>query len=167
MKKSANKNGFTLVEVLVAVMLVGLAVASLVGANLSFTKANVVGTEMSNAEFLAEQIRELTVVLPAIDPNSESVVVFGPEMGETLETYDDLDDFAGRTFSPPIDSERQTLSDMTGFSQNVVVENVSVNNYEQVVSNGTSDFYRVTVTVSFNSRQITSASWVRANIVTE
>ena len=44
MKNARCKNGFTLVEVLVAIMLVGLAIASLLGANRVFTEANGAGT---------------------------------------------------------------------------------------------------------------------------
>ena len=53
------EGGFSLIEVLIAILLVGLAIASLVTANSAFTKANSAGTELSTAEFLIEQIREL------------------------------------------------------------------------------------------------------------
>ena len=46
-----RKQGFTLIEVLVAVVLIGLAIASLVAANSSFTRANGAGVNLSTAEF--------------------------------------------------------------------------------------------------------------------
>ncbi|UCG57888.1 MAG: prepilin-type N-terminal cleavage/methylation domain-containing protein [Phycisphaerales bacterium] len=157
--KRYNK-GFTLVEVLIAVILVGLAVTALLTASGSFTMANGAGADLSTAEFLAEQIRELTALLPVVDPQSETDV-FGPEEGG-LSDYDDLDDFDGASFSPPISAGRAVLNNFAAFTQQVVVENVSAGNFEQVVGDHTSPFVRVTVRVFLNGSEISSAGWVRA-----
>ena len=161
MRNTKYKSGFTLIEVLFAVLLVGLAIASLMTANAAFTKANGAGTDLSTAEFLIGQIRELTMLLPVIDPETE-FATFGPEAGETLANYDDLDDFNGATYTPPISAERATLSEYPAYSQKIAVENVNASNFEQVVANHNSNFVRVTVRVYLNSRQISSASWLRA-----
>jgi prepilin-type N-terminal cleavage/methylation domain-containing protein len=161
MRNVKSKNGFTLIEVLFAVLLVGLAIASLMAANAAFTKANGASTDLSTAEFLIGQIRELTMLLPVIDPEDE-LATFGPESGETLADYDDLDDFNGATFSPPIDAERTALNDFSAYSQQITIQNVSASNFEQVVANHSSNFVRVTVQVYLNSRHISSASWLRA-----
>lgn len=142
-------------------MLVGLAVAALVAANGALTNANGAGTNLSNAEFLIGEIAELTALLPVVDP-ATGVSTFGPETGEVLATYDDLDDFDGANFSPPICAERAVLNSSAGFSQQITVENVSPTNFELVVPDHFSDFVRVTVTVSLNGRQISSARWLRA-----
>ena len=161
MKNTRYGDGFTLIEVLIAILLLGLAIASLVTANSAFTKANGAGTELSTAEFLIEQIRELTTVLPVIDPNT-GVSTFGPEGAETLADYDDLDDFDGAIFSPPIDADRNLLNDFATFSQQITVENVDASDFEQVVSDHSSYFVRVTVKVFLNSREISSSRWLRA-----
>ena len=155
-----RKSGFTFVEVLIAIILVGLAIASLVAANSSFTKANSAGTDLSTAEFLIEQIKELTVLLPVIDPNT-GTSIFGPEEA-TLADYDDLDDFDGASFSPPISVGRETLNDFAAFSQQITVENVNPANFEEVISDHNSSFVRVTVKVFLNFREISSFSWIRA-----
>jgi len=147
--------------VLIAVLLVGLAIASLVASNSAFTKANGAGTDLSTAEFLVEQIRELTALLPVIDPGS-TIWTFGPEVGETLATYDDSDDFDGTSFSPPINANRLPLNDLAAYSQQITVENVNTSNFEQVVADTTSPFVRVTVRVYLNSKEISSTSWLRA-----
>lgn len=138
------KNGFSLIEVLIAILLVGLAIASLVAANIAFTDANGAGADLSTAEFLGEQIRELTTLLP----------------------YDDLDDFVGandtRIFSPPIGSNSVPLPAFAAFRQQITVENVSSSNFEQVVGHHNSPFVRLTVKVSLNGRELSSASWIRA-----
>jgi prepilin-type N-terminal cleavage/methylation domain-containing protein len=161
MENIKNKRGFSLIEVLIAILLVGLAIASLVGANSAFTQSNGAGTDLSTAEFLLEQIRELTAMLPVIDPLT-GTAAFGPETGETLTTYDDLDDFDGAVFSPPISADRSLLNDFVAYSQQVTVENVSASNFEQVVSDHGSNFVRITVRISMNSKEISSSSWLRA-----
>jgi len=164
MRNTKYKNGFSLIEVLIAILLVGLAMAALMASNTAFTKANGAGTDLSTAEFLVEQIRELTALLPVVDPQSD-VWAFGPEAGETLAIYDDLDDFNGfnsTALGAPIDADRNPLNDLAAYSQQVTVENVNASNFEQVVADTTSSFVRVTVSVYLNSKQITSVSWLRA-----
>ena len=161
MREKKYKSGFSLIEVLIAILLIGLAVASLVAANSAFTKANGAGTDLSTAEFIVEQIRELTMLLPVIDPQTEDAT-FGPETGEALVGYDDLDDFDGATFSPPIDVNRNVLSNFAAFHQVVTVENVNASNFEQIVGDHSSYFVRVTVRVYLNSKEISSTSWLRA-----
>jgi prepilin-type N-terminal cleavage/methylation domain-containing protein len=161
MGKTKNKSGFSLIEVLIAILLVGLAIASLVGANSAFTQSNGAGTDLSTAEFLLEQIREMTAKLPVIDPLTETST-FGPETGETLTTYDDLDDFDGAVFSPPINADRNPLNDFIAYSQQITVENVSASDFELVVGDHSSNFVRITVTISMNSKEISSSSWLRA-----
>jgi type II secretory pathway pseudopilin PulG len=156
-----KKTGFSLIEVLFAIIFVGLAIASLLAANSSFTKANSAGVDLSTAEFLIEQIKELTALLDVVDPQ-DGTASFGPEVGEALADYDDLDDFDGASFSPPINADREALNDFIAFGQQITVENVDPANFEQVVGDHTSDFVRVTVKVSLNSQEISSASWIRA-----
>jgi type II secretory pathway pseudopilin PulG len=137
-----QKGGFSFVEVLIATILVGLVIASLVAANGLFTRANAVGTNLSTAEFLLEQIRERSV---SVD-------------------YDDLNGlthFDGVTFSPPIDADGQYLTAFSTFSEEITIENVSEQNFEQAVGYD-SGFIRVTTKVFLNSRKISSASWIRA-----
>lgn len=161
MRNSKNKSGFTLIEVLLAVMLVGIAIASLVGANGAFTQANGAGTELSTAEFLLEQVKELSAMLPVVDP-STGTTTFGPEAGEVLATYDDLDDFDDANFCPPIDAARSTLSNFGSFSQVITVENVNPSNFEEVELDHSTSFVRITVKVLQNSEEVCSSSWLRA-----
>lgn len=155
-----KSNGFSLIEALFAVLLVGLAIAALVGANVAFTRANGAGINISTAEFLLEQIKELTVTVAVVDPESGKAT-FGAEEG-SVGLYDDLDDFDGASFSPPIGIDRISLVDFGAFTQQVTVQNVSASNFELVVDDHSSDFVRVSVKVLFNSTEISSSSWIRA-----
>lgn len=161
MSAKKYKGGFSLIEVLLAIILVGIAVASLVAANASFTRENAAGTELSTAEFLIEQIRELTILLPVVDPETENAT-FGPEADETtLADYDDLDDLDGAAFTPPINADRTLLNDFAPYVQQVTVERVSAGDFEQV-DEDSPYFVRITVTITVDSKQISSADWVRA-----
>jgi prepilin-type N-terminal cleavage/methylation domain-containing protein len=160
-----TRTGFTLVEVLIATMLVGLAIAALVAANSSFTMVNDAGADLSTAEFLVEQIRELTTMLPVADPdpNGTAWTVLGPEAGETLAGYDDVDDFDGASYSPPISAGRTSLTAFAVFRQQITVEKVNPSNFTEAWNDAdTSNFVRVTVTVSQNGAPISSGSWIRA-----
>ena len=162
MRNTKYKSGFSLIEVLIAILLVGLAIVSLVAANSAFTMANGAGTDLSTAEFLFEQIRELTTPLPVSDPDSTGWTYFGAETGESLADYDDLDDFDGKSFSPPISAHRDILNIFNAYNQQITVENVNASDFEQVESDRSTNFVRVTVKIFLNSREISSASWLRA-----
>ena len=83
--------GFTLAEILLAAVLVGLSIVSLMAASGSFTNINGAALDLSTADFLIEQIRELTTELSVRDPET-GTSTFGPEES-LLSEYDDLDDF--------------------------------------------------------------------------
>jgi type II secretory pathway pseudopilin PulG len=165
-KNRTSGGGFSLVEVLIATVLVGLAIAALVGANGSFSMANVAGADLSTAEFLVEQIRELTMMLPVAEPGASAWTVLGPETGETLATFDDVDDFDGfdsNSVGAPIDAQRAALPALASFRQQVTVQKLNPSNFDETWDDNTaSNFARVTVTILQNGRQISTASWVRA-----
>ncbi len=135
-----NKQGFTLIEVLIAIVIVGIALVSLIAANSSFTSTNDYGVKLSTSEFLIEQIREMI----------------------TLTEYDDLHSFDEEVYSPPKNAEDEDLTEFGAFSQQIIVQNVSESDFENVVPDGSTPFMRVTVEIRLNSKPISSASWIRA-----
>jgi len=152
--------GFSLIEVLAATMLIGLAIVSLLVASRSYTDVNGSAAEMSTAEFLTEQIRELTTMLDVIDAQS-GTDYFGAEESNVAD-YDDVDDFDGANFSPPIAIDRAPLSVFSAYSQSITVENVNASDFEEVVADHASNFVRISVKIYLNSKEISSASWLRA-----
>ena len=155
---------FTLIEIIVATILIGIVISAIVMSSRTFTTINAAGMNLTTAEFLIEEIRELAAPLPVVDPDS-GTSTFGPESDETsLADYDDLDDFDGAVFSPPIDINRTELANFPSFSQQVTVENVSASDFMAVVGDHSSDFVRVTVRVFLNNDEISSASWIRAQL---
>jgi prepilin-type N-terminal cleavage/methylation domain-containing protein len=175
-QKSKSKNrtsirGFSLIEVLIATVLVGMAIAALVAANGSFSMANVAGADLSTAEFLVEQIRELTTMLPVADPDATTWTVLGLDAGEsfsnlaTLDDVDDLDGFNSTSVGAPINAQRTALTNLTAFSQQVSVRRVNPSNFDEPWADDhdpTSNFVRITVDIRANGRPVSSASWIRA-----
>jgi prepilin-type N-terminal cleavage/methylation domain-containing protein len=134
-KTSRCKAGFTLVEALIALAILGFAITALLVANQSYTAANAEGLELSTAEFLIEQIREATVATPfaQLQPN-----------------------YGGKTFSPPHDSQGNPLTAYSGYSQKITVQNTG--DFGPIA-----DFYNITVEIYLNNKKLSSANWIRAN----
>ena len=156
-----NRSAFTFVEVMIATVLIGIAVASLIVTTGAFTHVNAAGIDLSTAEFLIEEIRGLTASIDVIDPETAEAT-FGVESGETLATYDDLDDFNAKTFSPPIDINRTELGSFAVFSQVITVQNVSTSDLTLAAANHTTPFVKVTVQILMNNKTISRSSWIRA-----
>ena len=132
-----RRNGFTLLESLFAAMLIGLVIAALVASSGAFTMANAAAVDLSTAEFLTEEIRELTTGLP----------------------FADLAGLAG-DHSPPIDVSEMPLNDFSVFKQQVAVDPCG----DEFSANSNDDFVRITVTIYKNEKPVSEASWIRANL---
>jgi prepilin-type N-terminal cleavage/methylation domain-containing protein len=144
MLQKIKNNGFTLIEILIAVVLLGIAIAAIVGSNAAFTQQTAQAGQLSTAEFLIEQIRELTALLPS-DPNQSNNIY----------------SFDGDVFNPPIDSQQRPLTNFSAYSQTVTVDYVSATNFQQTVADNGSDFVRITVKILYNGSEISQARWIR------
>lgn len=134
-------NGFSLVEILISIILVGLSITALVMASNAFTMANGAGADLSTAEFLIEQIRERTAMM-------------SPEAIASLNNQE---------YTTPIDAHGTPLTDLAAFSQHVIVQKLDPLDLDEVLLVGDSPFLRVTVTIVQNNKEISSASWIRAD----
>ncbi len=153
-----HRSGMTLVEVMVATVLIGISLSALVGANGYITHVNRAGCDLSVAASLLEHVKERMETLPVADPETSNAQ-FGPEeVAWTL--YDDVDDFDGTSFNPPIDARGNTLNQWSEFTQQVVVQNVDVNDLATPVADLGSNFYRVTVTILHKQNPVTSGAWI-------
>lgn len=161
--KARKQAAFTLIEALFAAMLLGLVIVAIAASSGAFTVANGYGMDLSTAEFLVEEVREMMATLPVVDPETETTV-FGPEGGETAAFYDDVDDFHNAAFNPPLDLGRTVMNEFADFTQKITVQNVNSANLTQAVGNHTSDFVRVTVTIEKNGGPLASTSWIRARL---
>ena len=139
--------------------------AALAAASGAFTMANGYGLDLSTAEFLIEEVREYTATLPVTDPE-DGDAVFGAETGESsVSLYDDIDDFNGAAINPPIDVSGAAMNEFSAFTQEITVENVLPSNFGGAAQTAHStDFVRVTVTITKNGTPINSTSWIRARL---
>ena len=158
---STNKSGFTLIEALIATVLIGVTVAALITSNISHTQANAHGMHTSTAEFLIDQIRAMSMPMDFVDPE-QSGVTFGTEDGESgVSDFDDLDDFDGVTFNPPVDVSGNSLSDFSAYSQVITVESVDPADFTGTVDDFDSSIIRMTVDIFMNGKEVGSRSWIK------
>lgn len=115
--------GFTLIEAALATIIVGTGVLASVQLFGVCAEQNMHGTRSTAAIMLANNVQEATGLLAFRDPQFGGAT-FGPETGENLAAYDDLDDLNNLTFSPPIDANRNSIAAMTQYSQLVTVRPV-------------------------------------------
>lgn len=177
--------GFSLIEAAVAIVIVGLAVVAMMGAQQAYHRQGGGSQQMSTAMMLANEIRELALEMPLRDP-IYGTWKYGPEPDESdddphtaVQAFDDLDDFAGTTedgvnytgttFEGPIDSLRQEIPNMVGWSQFVTVENVAVDNIAGAAqAPHATEMVRLTVQVRYRSdsndtpREVARLTWVSA-----
>jgi len=104
-------------------MIVGVAFVAIMQLFAACTQQNRIGQNMTTAMLLAGHIQETMAGLSFNDP-AYATTYFGPEPGQTLQNYDDIDDFDGATFSPPIDSRRQPIVGQSQYTQMVTVQPV-------------------------------------------
>jgi len=140
--KSHFSGGFTLLEALFASMLIGLVIAALVASSSAFTQANGAGVDLSTAEFLIEEIRELTA-------NTPFSVLESTWEGDHSWPNDNMN---------PVPSAQE----IEAFS--VFTQRVSVDPCGGDFNAPAADFVRITVTITKNGQPISSASWIRANL---
>jgi len=141
--QSGGKRGFTLVEALCTIVIVGLAAAAILVSAASGSRANDAGKKLTEALFLTQELKEWTLQLPF-----ES------------EDETDLGDLAGVTFAPPRDGTGQPITNMPGWSQSVTVTWRDPDDLGTVVQAGSSDVVYVEVTTSYQGSQTMETGWL-------
>lgn len=170
--------GFTLIETALATIIVGVGVLAMVGAQQQFHRQNNWSNHAGTASRLGNEIREMTLNLPAHDPVT-GAAFWGPEANESwLGAFDDLDDFdgdgEGLVFSAalgngPINAQRQIIPNMPGWSQIVTVRNVDPFNITSIQADGSTTMLMVDVVATYqapnddDATEVTRVSWIAQN----
>jgi hypothetical protein len=115
-----RRGGFTLIEAALTTAITGIAFVAIMQLFAACTQQNRIGTNMTTAMLLAGHIQETMNGLSFNDP-IQGNAVWGVEAGQSLATFDDLDDFDNLTFSPPIDSLRRPITELNQYTQAVSV----------------------------------------------
>ena len=129
---SRHPRGFTLIEASLAIVIVGTGCVAAMMLFEAVSKQNRLAQRLTTAAQLARHVEEATTHLPYDDPITRDAT-FGPEAGETLATFNDLDDFSAfdTLGGPPVDALRTPIPELAQFSQIVEVVRVDGNTLQE------------------------------------
>jgi Tfp pilus assembly protein PilV len=149
-------------EAALVTVVIGVGVVALLQLLAAGTMSNGYAAEQSTAVQLANNVHEIAVALPFYDPDTptgQSPAWSTPETGNTA--FDDLLDLDGKTFSPPIDVRRQSMSNYSTWTQRVTVQTVGDDAVSSTrPSTASEPTARVTVTILHNNKQVYQMSWL-------
>ena len=143
-KRVALARAFTLIEVCVAIVIVGVAITALMTGIASGTRVNDAGQNLTEGIFLTQEVREYT-------------------LGQSFTNVCAL---GGTSYSPPIDGQGQTMGQLSGWSQAIGVTYMNPA-APATPGNVPPDLILVTVTISRNNAQVMSTSWLVARKIGE
>ena len=161
-----SARGFSLVDVAVATIVIAVALTAMLVSVGSNTRVNEAGWRITQASFLAQEIREWTLTLPFSDPDpGDASSPPGPDGSNPQVFVDDLDDFyvtspAGITYSPPRNGQGLPITALTGWSQTIRLTWRDPSNIAATVAAGASDIINVEVEVKFKTQSILTTSWL-------
>ncbi len=159
-RRYVGRSGFTLIEALIASVLVGVGVSAMMVATKSGTQVNAGAREITHAINLGQEIREWTLKLPFVDPETPDNPP-GPDGAENPQSFvDDIDDLMDVTYSPPRNGTGQALTDMSGWSQKITLTWRNPDDLSASVANGASEMIYVEVLVSRGSQPVLTTGWL-------
>jgi len=170
--RASHGGGFTLLEVMMGIVIVGVGYLAAMQLFATCSQQNADSLRMTCAASLAGSIRELIARKSFVDPIA-GYTEFGRGADETLVSqYDDVDDFDGQVFNPPIDAvdpnNPQTQPSLAAYSQLVSVVPVDIADFSKTLSKTSKNYQAVRVTVNIlykppgevPPRNIYSLAWV-------
>jgi len=169
-----GRAGFTLVEALIAVLLMAVGTVPLIWGLRLHTELNYHGSNMTRATSLAQEIREWTLNLPFTDPDSGDSGNPPGADGTSPSTFvDDLDDLyvvGGLAYSPPVctpdpsnPTAVQPLTGLEHWTQVITLTWRDPVNPNQVVAAGSSELIHVHVDILYAEKTYLSTGWLISN----
>ena len=119
--------------------IIGIGVVALLELLATGTRSNISASELVTATNLAKQFRERTL----------------------QKTFDQVRTMNGTTESPPKDAAGNSITQLNGWEQTIKVNPVDPARLSLDVIDSDPTAIRVSVTVSHNTKRVTSASWTR------
>jgi Tfp pilus assembly protein PilV len=169
------RQAFTLIEASLTTIIVGTGVLGMIGLFTHCTTQNRYAARVTTGMMLCHNIQECMANLSFFDPQTAGDH-FGAESGESLLSYDDVDDFDGLSFSPPIDSLRETCDELDRYTQTISVVPVYGNGLDSntgdtltIPKSAYTGAVRVRVIVTYRvsesavPERVTEESWIRVN----
>jgi len=153
--------GFTLIEAAIATMVVAIGIVALLSALGAGTRVNSQARDITQAVFLAQEIREWTLRLPFKDPNPANAHNSpGPDGIDPQLFVNDLDDLLNVTYGPPRDGQGRPIAGMAGWSQTINMNWRDPDSLTTTVPVGISDVICVTVTIRHGQEAILATNWI-------
>lgn len=159
---SVAVSGFTLIEAVMSMLVVGLmlvAALNTVGAARISQSRN---TENIQGPLLAQDL--MTEILSQAYQEPVDTVAFGREDAESdasRDAWDDIDDYAGWSASPPQTQDGTVMPDLNGWGREVTVTWANALSPDTTSATAT-DLKRIDVTVTFNGRPVVTLSALRS-----
>jgi prepilin-type N-terminal cleavage/methylation domain-containing protein len=167
-RRRGHRRGFTLIEAAMVTVIIGVGVMATLQLVAAGTMANVDSSELTTGLHLAGNVREMMVDLKFKE--SATAATWGPEPEELAANavktaYDDVDDFDGKVFSPPLSGRRDPILSYANWTQALEVYSVDENlvTSKSGKDNVTFPMSRVVVRISRNGKFVHEASWLVVN----
>jgi hypothetical protein len=144
-------------------IIVGTGVLAAVELTAACSRQNVAASGMTTATLLANNIQEAIAHLAFSNPDGSNT--FGlEEIGQPVSNWNDVDDFNGRTFSPPVDANLQPVAELDRYSQEITVTRCDPQKLSMAAAGA--DAARVTVRVVYTRsdgtrEELHRLSWLR------
>jgi hypothetical protein len=146
-------------------VIVGVGIVATLELVVAGSMANADASRLTTAVLLAGHVREMTIDVAFKENPATST--WGPETGEATETaYDDLDDFDGKVFSPPLSGRLVPLgSGYANWSQAIEVHSIDEQKVNSTAGkdNAGRPLSRVLVRISHRGELVYETSWLVAN----
>jgi prepilin-type N-terminal cleavage/methylation domain-containing protein len=142
-QRSGEKHGFTLIEAMFAIMIIGIGIAALMTVFAAGTNVNAYGDRLSKSVFLADEIRAMT-----------DNIGFGAD-GKATQ----LLALHGRTFNG-VDANGAVVAGLQDYQQTILVRMVYPENMTTYAGTDPPGLV-ITAAVSFNNEELTRLSWIR------
>ncbi len=151
--------GFTLIEAVVATVIVGMGIGMALTAITTATQTNGAGKRLTQAVFLVQEIREWTLRLPFQDPETPDNPP-GPDDSSPQVFVDDLDDLMNVTYDSPRDGMGDQIYGMVGWSETISITWRDPNNLTETVTAGTSEVVYVQVEIFNHGTPVLKTGWL-------
>lgn len=149
---STHRKAFTLIELLITIVLVGIVLLALVMGFQESLKSMEIQKDLLSANLLSEDLMN--------EIRSRKYDSYPSGVTNYRVNFNDVNDYSGLTDAPPRTIEGDILSNYTGFTRRVFVANVSnVSDWAAPTTNPT-DFKRITVVVSNALTSVSNVSVV-------
>jgi prepilin-type N-terminal cleavage/methylation domain-containing protein len=137
-RRAAGCRGFSLIEICIATLIIGIGVAALLMTMAAGTKVNGASQDRTQASFLCQELREWTVQMP----------------------FANLPAMNNVTYSPPRDGQGNPITSLAGWSQTITMTGRDPTNLASPVAVGSTDMIYVQVAVSHQNHNVLTTGWL-------